>query len=62
MSSITIDQNQYQACLQPSRDTTPCNYVDKYQLGETYIEGPAEIPEDFAKQLWVEALAWGICP
>jgi hypothetical protein len=24
--------------------------------------GPAEILDDFAKQLWVEPLAWGICP
>jgi hypothetical protein len=27
-----------------------------------FIQGPAEIPDDFAKQFWVEPLAWGICP
>jgi hypothetical protein len=26
------------------------------------IQGLAEIPDDFAKQLLVELLAWGICP
>jgi hypothetical protein len=26
------------------------------------IQDPAEIPDDFAKQLCVEPLAWGICP
>jgi len=26
-----------------------------------FIQGPAEIPYDFATQLWVEPLAWGIC-
>jgi hypothetical protein len=26
------------------------------------VQGPAEIPDDFAKQLCVEPLAWGICP
>jgi hypothetical protein len=25
-----------------------------------YIQGPAEIPDDFAKHLWVEPLTWGI--
>jgi len=29
---------------------------------KTIIQGPAEIPDNFAKQLWVEPLAWGICP
>jgi len=28
----------------------------------SHIQGPAEIPDDFAKQLWVEPSAWGICP
>jgi len=27
-----------------------------------YIQGPAEIPDDLATQLWVESLSWGICP
>jgi len=26
------------------------------------IQGPSETPDDFAKQLWVKPLAWGICP
>jgi len=26
------------------------------------IQGPAEIPDDLATELWVELLAWGICP
>jgi hypothetical protein len=26
------------------------------------IQDPAEIPDDLAKQLLVELLAWGICP
>jgi len=26
------------------------------------IQSPAEIPDDLAKQLSVEPLAWGICP
>jgi hypothetical protein len=26
------------------------------------VQGPAEIPDDFAKQLRVEPFAWGICP
>jgi len=26
------------------------------------IQGLAEIPDDLATQLWVEPLAWGICP
>ena len=30
--------------------------------GRYLVQGPAEIPDDFAKQLWVEPLAWGICP
>jgi len=29
---------------------------------DTYIQGPAEIPDDLATQLWVGPLAWGICP
>jgi len=27
-----------------------------------HIQGPAYIPDDFAKQLWVEPLAWEVCP
>jgi len=27
-----------------------------------HIQGPAEIPDDLVTQLWVEPLAWGICP
>jgi hypothetical protein len=26
------------------------------------VQDAAEIPHDFAKQLWVEPLAWKICP
>jgi len=26
------------------------------------VQGPAEVPDDLAKQLSVEPLAWGICP
>jgi len=34
----------------------------KKESWKLYIQGPSEIPDDFAKQLWVEPLAWGICP
>ena len=26
------------------------------------MHGPAEIPDDSAKRLWVKTMAWGICP
>jgi hypothetical protein len=31
-------------------------------VAQTHIKGPAEIPDGLATQLWVELLAWGICP
>jgi hypothetical protein len=37
------------------------NTVTKW-VQTVIIQGPAEIPDNFAKQLWVELLAWGICP
>ena len=41
-----------------------CFADNKFHIWLTVCEihGPAEIPDDFAKQLWVEPLAWGICP
>jgi len=30
--------------------------------GYKKLQDPAEITDDFAKQLLVEPLAWGICP
>jgi len=26
-----------------------------------FVQGLAEIPDDLAKQLWMELFAWGIC-
>jgi hypothetical protein len=37
------------------------NDLDVKANRQQYLQGPADIPDDPAKQLWVEPLAWGVC-
>jgi len=37
-------------------------YNTMIQSDEMFMQGPAEIHDDLAKQFRVEPLAWGICP
>jgi hypothetical protein len=48
-----VPRSQEPACIQPHH--TPTKHATVQKL--IFIQGPAEIPDEFVKQMWVEPLA-----